>query len=168
MKTEPTSTTSRSRADRLQQAGLRATAPRLAILERLERDTTHPTADDVYLALRHEHASISRSTVYNTLDSFIRAGLCRRVAGEGVRLRVDGTTHPHDHAICRICDSIFDIDRDIYPLPRPPARLPRGLTVTGVTVEYDVVCSGCGDERGRPATAPGQRGRRRSWRARRS
>ncbi|MCE5247724.1 hypothetical protein LLG88_12500, partial [bacterium] len=77
-----------------------------------------------------------------TLEAFLAAGLCRRVNAEG-SLRVDGVPRPHDHAVCRGCGRVYDVDRDACPVPRPPARLPGGLVVAEVRVEYDVVCPRC-------------------------
>jgi len=130
-------------AERLRVAGLKATGPRLAILAFLVQDRTHPSAESVFEALRPRHPSLSLSTVYQTLAVFIRAGLCRHVVGEGVLLRVDGTLVPHDHAVCRACGTVFDVAAGIVRHPAPPTRLPGGLTVTGLRVEYDVVCAGC-------------------------
>jgi len=133
----------RQRAEKLQAAGLKVTAPRLAVMEYLESNSTHPSAERVFADLRERHPSLSLSTVYKTLEAFLRAGVCRRIAGEGTRLRVDGTLHPHDHAVCRSCGRIFDVAAALYPRSRPPAQLPGGLAVTGVRVEYDVICSAC-------------------------
>lgn len=132
-------------AHRIRSAGLKVTGPRLAILEQLERDASHPTAEGVLAVLRREHPSLSLSTVYKTLEAFLAVGLCRRVVGDGARMRVDGVTRPHDHAVCRSCGRIFDVDRALYPLPPPPTRLPDGLSVTGIHIQYDVECSDCGD-----------------------
>jgi Fe2+ or Zn2+ uptake regulation protein len=129
--------------ERLRAAGLRATAPRLAILRLLEADRTHPSAQALLNALKPEHATLSLSTVYDTLEAFLRVGLCRAVAGEGSLLRVDGTTHAHDHAVCRQCGCIFDVASNLRPPLEPPSRLPGGLAVTGVWVEYEVVCGRC-------------------------
>jgi Fe2+ or Zn2+ uptake regulation protein len=129
--------------ERLRRAGLKATGPRLVLLAALEQDRNHPTAEQLYETLRPQYPSLSLSTVYQTLDTFIRTGLCRRVSAAGSRLRVDGTPQDHDHAVCRVCGTIFDIDQRLLPLPAPPAYLPQGLTVTGVRVEYDVVCASC-------------------------
>jgi Fe2+ or Zn2+ uptake regulation protein len=138
-----------SGAERLRARGVKVTGPRLAILGLLERNRTHPSAEAVFAALRPEHPSLSLSTVYKTLDVFIRAGLCRHVTGEGVPLRVDGTLFPHDHASCRTCGAIFDVAAGVVEHPTPPARLPGGLTVTGLRVEYDVVCAACAPAAGR-------------------
>jgi len=130
-------------ADRLRQAGLKATGPRLAILAALERDRRHPSAEQVHARLASEHPSLSLSTVYSTLEVFARAGLIRKVNGPDGKLRVDGTRGDHDHAVCRHCGSIYDVDRDCLALPPAPDCLPSGLEVVRVRVEYEVVCATC-------------------------
>ena len=89
------------------------------------------------------HPGLSLSTIYSTLESFVQAGLIRRIGRGGARLRVDGTSQDHDHAICRVCHQISDVDRAVTERPLPPANLPDGLQVMGVHVEYDVICSRC-------------------------
>ena len=131
------------RVARLHRAGLKATGPRMVILAALEQDNTHPTAEHLYDTLRRDHPSLSLSTVYQTLDVFIRTGLCRRVSGPGDRLRVDGTPQDHDHAVCRLCGAIFDVDRDQVEFPTPPGYLSNGLMVTGIRFEYEVICAAC-------------------------
>ena len=90
---------------RLRQAGLKATGPRVMLLAALEQDRSHPTAEQLYETLRTQHPSLSLSTVYQTIDTFVRTGLCRRVsdAGDRIRARGDGASV-----------------RPIRPAPRPP------------------------------------------------
>jgi Fe2+ or Zn2+ uptake regulation protein len=137
------------RAARLHRAGLKATGPRMVILAALEQDHAHPTAEHLYDTLHRDFPSLSLSTVYQTLDVFIRTGLCRRVSGLGDRLRVDGTPQDHDHAVCRMCRAIFDVDRDQVQLPTPPGYLSNGLMVTGIRFEYEVICASCQEALGR-------------------
>jgi Fe2+ or Zn2+ uptake regulation protein len=129
--------------ERLHQVGLKATWPRLLILEALEHDPDHPTAEQLHRELRKKYPSLSLSTVYQTLEAFLRTGLCRRVTDIADRLRVDGTPRDHDHAVCRICGVIFDIDCTHFPLPPPPTSLPNDLVVTGLRLEYEVICGAC-------------------------
>src|SRR5438874_7174250 len=117
------------RVARLHRAGLKATGPRMVILAALEQDNTHPTAEYLYDTLRRDHPSLSLSTVYQTLDVFLRTRLCRRVSRPGDRLRVDGTPQDHDHAICHRCGTIVDVDREQVQLPTPPERLVQGMLV---------------------------------------
>lgn len=137
------------RAARLHRAGLKATGPRMVILAALEQDHAHPTAEHLYDTLHRDFPSLSLSTVYQTLDVFIRTGLCRRVSGLGDRLRVDGTPQDHDHAVCRMCRAIFDVDRDQVQLPTSPGYLSNGLMVTGIRFEYEVICASCQEALGR-------------------
>lgn len=130
-------------AERLRAAGLKATGSRVAILAAVERNRHHPSAEDIYQELVESHPSLSRSTVYGTLSAFVRAGLVRKLSEVDGRLRVDGTKTPHDHAICRICGAIFDVERDPETVPTPAAELAGGLTVLDVRVEYDVLCPQC-------------------------
>ncbi|HJN43461.1 MAG: transcriptional repressor [Acidobacteria bacterium] len=131
------------RAERLQAAGLKVTGPRLAILDAVERNRNHPSAEEIHQGLAESHPSVSLSTVYSTLGTFVRAGLVRKLSEVDGRLRVDGTKGAHDHAICRMCGVIFDIDRDVAAAVATPTELPGGLAVLEVRVEYDVVCSNC-------------------------
>jgi len=131
------------RAERLRRAGLKATGPRLAILGAVQNNVSHPSAEEIHGELSARHPSLSLSTVYTTLNAFIRAGLARRLPEVDGRLRVDGVQHEHDHAICRGCGTIYDIDRGLTPHPQSPAELPGGLEVRQVRLEYDVICSAC-------------------------
>lgn len=130
-------------AERLREAGLKATGPRIAILDAVERNSDHPSAEDIYQELVESHPSLSLSTVYGTLNAFAKAGLVRKLSEVDGRLRVDGTKSSHDHAICRMCGTIFDIDSHPNTILTPPAELPGGLAVLDVRIEYDVVCAKC-------------------------
>ena len=129
----------------LREAGLRVTGPRVLILSTLRADRGHPTPESLFDALKGEYPSLSLSTVYQTLETFQRAGLCRRVTTRDGRLRVDGTAHDHDHAVCRACGRIYDVERAPATQVRSPDDLPDGLQVIGVRLEYDVLCHGCAD-----------------------
>lgn len=131
-------------AQRLRDAGLRATGSRIAILEALETDRRHPTAEMVHESLQRRFPSLSMSTVYATIDAFLEHGLIRQVTGRSRRLRVDGTPLDHDHAVCRNCGSVFDIDRRVIERPAQPPELPDGLRVTNLYIEYEVICRECG------------------------
>lgn len=139
-----TDETRRNLIDRLRGAGLRATSSRVAILDHLMIDRRHPTAEMVYGSLRGDHPSLSLSTVYSTLESFIDKGLLRRVHTPDGLLRVDGTLADHDHAICRSCGDVFDVSR-LAVRPEIAPELPAGMSLVAVNVEYEVVCSECGE-----------------------
>ena len=130
-------------AERLRAAGLKATGTRIAILDAVERNCHHPSAEEIYQELVESYPSLSLSTVYGTLSAFAKAGLVRKLSEVDGRLRVDGTKTPHAHAICRMCGTIFDVELDPNTVPTPLSELPGGLAVLDVRVEYDVVCPKC-------------------------
>jgi Fe2+ or Zn2+ uptake regulation protein len=135
-------------AGRLRNAGLRVTAPRVAVLEELQRNRSHPNPVDVHRALSARHPSLSLSTVYLTIEAFAKAGLLRRIPARDGHLRVDGVVEEHDHAVCRHCGDVFDLPPQTSIPRAAPRGLPRGTRVLGARIEYDVRCARCrtGDE----------------------
>ena len=130
-------------ATRLRDAGLRVTAPRVAVLEEIESNRSHPNAIEIHRVLRARYPSLSLSTVYLTFEAFAQAGLLRRMPARDGRLRVDGVVEAHDHAVCRRCGDVFDLPGKA-PISRvAPRGLPRGTRVLGARIEYDVLCARC-------------------------
>ncbi len=85
----------------LKKAGLKVTLPRLKILEILERDSRHMTAEDIYQSLRDAKEDVGIATVYRVLTQFEAAGLVERHnfdSGPAV-YELDRGDH-HDHMVC--------------------------------------------------------------------
>ena len=143
MERNPMLQESQINASRLRDAGLRATGPRLAILAELDSDTRHPSAEMLLDTLLENYPSMSLSTVYATLETFLQKGLIRRIAGPSGKLRVDGTAHEHDHAVCRCCGTVYDIASDEVQRPTIPNVLSGGLRVMKLNIEYEVLCRAC-------------------------
>lgn len=130
-------------AARLRDAGLRVTAPRVAVLEELERNRSHPNPLELHRLLSARHPSLSLSTVYLTIEAFARAGLLHRLPPRDGQLRVDGVVEDHDHAVCRRCGDVFDLPARRSVPRAAPRGLPRGTRVLGAHIEYDVLCARC-------------------------
>ena len=94
----------------LKKAGLKATLPRLKILQILE-STEHPhlTAEEVYQRLRESGEEVGLATVYRVLTQFQTAGLVIRHHFEGDRsvFEVNRGGH-HDHMVCLECGQVFE------------------------------------------------------------
>jgi len=130
-------------AARLRKAGLRVTAPRVAVLDELQRNRSHPNPIEVHRLLGARHPSLSLSTVYLTIEAFAAAGLLHRLPARDGRLRVDGVVEEHDHAVCRQCGDVFDLPAQAPVRRAAPRGLPRGTRVLGARIEYDVLCARC-------------------------
>jgi Fur family ferric uptake transcriptional regulator len=121
----------------------RQTRQRQLILNTLRGLNTHPTADELYLLIRHEMPSLSLGTVYRNLEKLSAEGLVQKIHGEGGSRRYDGDLAPHHHARCRRCGHLEDLPG---PLPPPPLDgLPDlgGFEVHGYRLELLGLCAGC-------------------------
>jgi Fur family transcriptional regulator, ferric uptake regulator len=92
----------------LRTAGLKATLPRMKILEIFERgDVRHMSAEDVYRILLNERMDIGLATVYRVLTQFEQAGVLKRSnfeSGKAV-FELDEGSH-HDHLVCLTCGRV--------------------------------------------------------------
>ena len=95
-------------ADELKSSGLKATLPRIKILEVFQRTARrHMTAEDVYKALLADGADIGLATVYRVLMQFEQAGLLTRSnfeSGKSVFELNEG--QHHDHLVCLTCGRV--------------------------------------------------------------
>jgi Fe2+ or Zn2+ uptake regulation protein len=94
----------------LREHGIKATSPRLSILRILEEKENHLTADYIYSALKADNPSLSKTTVYNTLDMFYRKGLISVLTISKTEQRYEPMKGMHHHLLCRRCEKIIDID----------------------------------------------------------
>ncbi|SAK72112.1 ferric uptake regulator family protein [Caballeronia calidae] len=99
----------------LKNIGLKATLPRLKILEIFQHSTVrHLTAEDVYRSLLNEELDIGLATVYRVLTQFEQAGLLTRSnfeSGKAVFELNEGSHH--DHLVCIDCgrvEEFFDAE----------------------------------------------------------
>jgi Fur family transcriptional regulator, stress-responsive regulator len=102
-----------STVDRLRSARLRATAPRIAVLDVLEaaRGGGHLTASDVVSRVRNHLGAVSVQAVYDCLDSLEEARLVRRIHPAGSPARFETRVGDnHHHVVCRSCGHTTDID----------------------------------------------------------
>ncbi|MGJ7581531.1 ferric iron uptake transcriptional regulator [Variovorax sp. RHLX14] len=94
--------------DELKNTGLKATLPRLKILEIFQTGTQrHMTAEDVFRVLLNERSDIGLATVYRVLTQFEQAGILERShfeSGKAVYELNEGTHH--DHLICTSCGKV--------------------------------------------------------------
>jgi Fur family peroxide stress response transcriptional regulator len=89
-------------------AKTRRTPQRLAILEFLESDTSHPSAEDIHRALAPRFPTMSLSTVYNALKDLRREGRVSEIIVEPGRSRFDPKPERHHHIVCLACRKIVD------------------------------------------------------------
>lgn len=132
-----------SQADDLKSSGLKATLPRIKILEVFQKtDVRHMTAEDVFKALLKEDADIGLATVYRVLMQFEQAGLLTRShfeSGKSVFELNEG--QHHDHLVCLTCGRVEEFfDAEIEKRQRTIAQ-ERGFALQEHALSLYGVCT---------------------------
>jgi Fur family transcriptional regulator, iron response regulator len=130
-------------AQRLRDRGIQPSAQRLAVAAYGLTTGAHPSADRVWAEVRARVPMISRATVYNTLNLFVRKGLLRQLPLAEGRVIFDPNLAPHHHFIDDATGCVFDVPWEALEVRRVEAL--RGVEVR----EYQVVLRGQ-RARGRP------------------
>lgn len=99
----------------LKNTGLKATLPRLKILEIFQAGKQrHMTAEDVFRVLLDDRSDVGLATVYRVLTQFEQAGLLNRSnfeSGKAVYELNEG--QHHDHLVCLDCGKVeefYDVE----------------------------------------------------------
>jgi Fur family peroxide stress response transcriptional regulator len=93
----------------LEDKNIKPTFPRLKILEYLLAAISHPTVEEIYRHLVKEIPTISKTTIYNTLQNFVNSGLVVQLLS-GPEARFDALLKPHHHFVCNDCGRVIDIE----------------------------------------------------------
>jgi Fe2+ or Zn2+ uptake regulation protein len=97
----------------LRERGQRVTSQRLVILRELRRHGGHASAEEIHRAVHRDLPGTSVPTVYAALDLLVELGLARKLdLGLGMAL-YDSRTQAHQHAVCRRCGRIEDLDLEL-------------------------------------------------------
>lgn len=131
--------------EELKQAGLKATRPRLMILQLLEEaEERHLTAEGVYRNLLDAGEEVGLATVYRVLTQFEQAGLVQRHHFDGERafFELDENKH-HDHMVCMRCGRVEEfVNDEIERLQREVAQA-HGFKLIDHRMELYGLCADC-------------------------
>jgi Fur family peroxide stress response transcriptional regulator len=129
------------------------TPQRMAILEYLEGNTSHPSAEDIFRSVSLKYQSMSFATVYNTIHALTKAGALRELTIDPDRKRYDPDTSRHHHLICLNCGKITDVPETIHV--DLPSLLQEDFTILGNHVEFYGQCLSCRKKRKTSQSLPG-------------
>jgi Fe2+ or Zn2+ uptake regulation protein len=122
--------------DALRQRDIQPTPQRVAVAEFVLQTDTHPTADEVWATVRRRCPTLSRATVYNTLNLFAEKGLLKLQPLKDGVIVFDPHVEPHHHLIDDETGKVFDV-------PWNAVKIAGAATVEGFEVrEYQVVMRG--------------------------
>jgi len=119
---------------------LKITPQRLTILKYLDTHRMHPTADEIYSTLKKSIPSLSKTTVYNSLDILKKYGLIQALTICGLEQRYDIDHGMHHHFLCKKCGKIIDIE---IKCPNIDKTLKQGHKIDEVHGYFKGICKNC-------------------------
>lgn len=132
-------------SERLRSAGLRVTAPRLAVLTAVQgEEGRHLDVSEIADAARERLGTLSTQAVYDNLDVLVEAGLVRRIQISGQPARYEARVGDnHHHIVCRRCGDTADVDCAVGMAPCLEPSASYGYVIEEAEVVYWGVCPRC-------------------------
>ena len=121
---------------------IKPSVQRIAIMDYLLEHRTHPSIDEIYMALCNDIPTLSKTTVYNTLKLFVEHGAAQMLTIDERNVCYDADIQLHAHFLCRKCNKIYDL-----PATREEEKV-HAMGLTGFRVDeihqyYKGVCPEC-------------------------
>jgi len=128
---------------KLRSHGMKITPQRMAIVDVLEGNVEHPSAEDVYKELAQKYPTISYATIYKTLETLREIGELVEVNIDPHKKRYDPLTEPHHHFRCVSCGRIEDISPKEVPMPPIHEKVQKKYGIVSVCIYFHGLCSAC-------------------------
>ena len=134
--------TNKSAYEYLMDHQVKPSVQRLAVMEYLLHNLTHPTADEIYSAVIERIPTLSKTTVYNTLKLFVENGAVKMLTIDEKNAMFDADTSNHAHFLCRRCNKVYDLPLNADKLHKCVV-IPEGCDVEDVSLYVRGVCKAC-------------------------
>lgn len=119
---------------------VRPSLQRIRILGYLLSKRNHPTVNTIYDDLLPEIPTLSRTTVYNTLETLCQNGLAITLDFGDGSIHYDADTSPHAHFKCERCKKIFDFCANPADFRK---SVPQGFAIRQVQFYAFGLCAKC-------------------------
>jgi Fur family peroxide stress response transcriptional regulator len=126
--------------DYLKKHHIRPSNIRMKVLKFLLKNRIHPTVEDIYKNLIEEIPTLSKTSVYNTLNLFLEKGIVVGIALDQKELRYDINTNFHGHFKCNKCGIIYDFP---IMISFPNKDMLEGFVITNRDVFFYGICKEC-------------------------
>jgi len=129
-------------AEILNAKGIVPTPQRVAVFEAIAGRKDHPTVDMVYAEVRKGLPTLSKTTVYTTMQLLTDRKLISAVHAEADEVRYDGMCQFHAHFKCRRCGRLYDISLP-HEHRKAFADMPPGFVLDDEELTYYGLCPNC-------------------------
>ena len=127
----------------LKEIGIKPSYQRMKIYEFLLQNRIHPTVDTIYRALNKEIPTLSKTTVYNTLNLFIEKKIVNILVIEENETRYDAYLELHGHFKCEKCGNIYDIEMNSDTLDLAGLE---GFEIKEKHIYFKGICKHCHEQ----------------------
>ena len=124
----------------LKDDSIKITPQRLEILRYLDHHRNHPTVEEIFSELKGKNPSLSKTTVYNSVEVLKKHGLVQSITISISETRYDFKSKMHHHFLCRKCGKIIDIDIECPNIDRVRKE---GYNVEEVHGYFKGICNKC-------------------------
>lgn len=129
--------------DALEANGQRFTEQRAAVYRFLCSSTEHPSADEVFTAVRAQISDISLATVYKALETLVSCELAMKLTYGDGSARYDARTDDHFHSRCLQCGAVRDVQDASVAGNLPKIHPSDGFRIEGYRLEVVGYCVDC-------------------------
>lgn len=127
----------------LETRGANFTRQREAVYDYLRQVDHHPTAEEVFVAVKRELPKIGLATVYKNLEALVACGAASKLTYGDSAARYDIRADHHYHSRCLKCGRITDIDPEAEDQLLKLIKTPGGFKVEDLRVELVGYCKNC-------------------------
>ena len=117
---------------------IRPSLTRVMIFDYLRKHPTHPTVDEIYMALLPEAPTLSKTTIYNTVKLLCGKGVVKMITIEEKQTRFDACTDMHGHFLCNDCGKVYD-----FSAKSVDDEIPDGFEIFDRELYYTGKCINC-------------------------
>ncbi len=127
----------------LRASGAQLTEQRAAVYEYLSGVEHHPTAEEVFLAVKQKLPRISLATVYKNLEALVQCGAVSKLTYGDASARYDIRTDHHYHTRCLSCGRMWDLEAARGKSALEQIKAQPGFTVSDFRLELLGFCQDC-------------------------
>jgi len=121
---------------------MKATVQRQLILDAVEALDKHATAEEVYQYIAVKNPSIGKATVYRNLGRMAESGRLLSIGSLLGSVHYDHNTHEHHHFVCKVCESVYDVEGDFLGMIEAAAKSEM-YEIEGFEIQFSGVCKKC-------------------------
>lgn len=122
--------------------GVKVSFQRMKIFEYFVKHRNHPTVNDIYEEIVKEIPTLSKTTVYNTLNLFVEKNILDLIIIEENESRYDWAECIHGHFKCECCKGVYDIGIDVNTMKQQIPDL-NGFKVNEHHIYFKGICPKC-------------------------